>query len=161
MEARLKQWDDLLGPAPTTVARPKTFLSPSLFGAEDVNAAVLAAARAARRARYVRLAAAVADRALRRTGVLQRGAAEVKALRKFRGVAPRVAALSPCALPPILVHVLPPEALRVKRDKYLRKLARDDRKRKEEYAPEEEQGEGGGICMKPHHPKLITILQWK
>ena len=138
MEARLKQWDDLLGPTPTT--GPKTFLSPSLFGAEDVNAAVLAAARAARRARYVRLAAAVADRALRRTGVLQRGAAEVKALRKFRGVAPHVAALSPCALPPILVHVLSPEALR----------------------PEEEQGEGGGICMKlPHHPKLITILQWK
>ena len=154
MEARLKQWDDLLGPAPTTVARPnKTFLSPSLFGAEDVNAAVLAAARAARRARYVRLAAAVADRALRRTGVLQRGAAEVKALRKFRGVAPHVAALSPCALPPILVHVLSPD---------LRKLARDDRKRKEEYAAEEEHGEGGGICMKlPHHPKLITILQWK
>ena len=132
--------------------------------AEAIAHAQALGERAARRARYVRLAAiaeAVAMLPPRREGVLQRGGPEVKALRKFRGVAPRVAALSPCALPPILVHVLSPDALRMKRDKYLRKLAREDRKRKEEYAPEEEQGEGGGICMKPHHPKLITILQWK
>ena len=182
MEARLKRWDDLGVPTRTDntiVRRPKSSWSlPSLFGDEDVKAAVLAAARAAaaqekekkaeeevqamayaqalgeradRRARYVRLAglaavaAAVATRAdtrSARAGVLTRGTPEVQALRKFRGVAPRVAALFPCALPPILVHVMSPAALRVKRDKYLRRLVREDRKRMEEYSPQVE-GEGG------------------
>ena len=138
---------------------PKTSIS-SLFAKEDaaaaarlaalekkseVEAATKAAAallslkhqlereREARRERYQNAAAAAALPP-RRIGLLI-GDAHVRTLRQVRGVAPRVATEPRCVLPPILVHVLSPDALRVKRETYLRRLRREDTVRRLAYAP--------------------------
>ena len=142
---------------------PKASIS-SLFAKEDAAAELLAALakksedeaatkaaaailslkhqlereREARRERYqntTRLAAAAAALPRRRIGLLKIGEAHVRTLRQLRGVAPRVVTEPRCVLPPILAHVLSPDALRVKRETYLRRLVREDTVRRLAYAP--------------------------
>ena len=141
---------------------PKPSMS-SLFAKEDAAAALLAALakkseveaatkaaaaiislkhqlderkREARRERYQKEnAAPAAALPPRRMGLLKIGDAHVRTLRQVRGVAPRVATEPRCVLPPILVHVLSPDALRVKRETYLRRLVREDTVRRLAYAP--------------------------
>ena len=92
--------------------------------------------REARRERY-KNAAAAAALPRRRIGLIGevRGVRQVRTLRQVRGVAPRVATEPRCLLPPILAHVLSPDALRVKRESYLRRLVREDTVRRLAYAP--------------------------
>ena len=141
---------------------PKASIS-SLFAKEDAAAELLAALakksedeaatkaaaailslkhqlereREARRERYQngRAAAAAAALPRRRIGLLKIGEAHVRTLRQLRGVAPRVVTEPRCVLPPILAHVLSPDALRVKRETYLRRLVREDTVRRLAYAP--------------------------
>ena len=140
---------------------PKASIS-SLFAKEDAAAELLAALakksedeaatkaaaailslkhqlgreREARRKRYQNAAAAAAL-PRRRIGLIGevRGVRQVRTLRQVRGVAPRVATEPRCLLPPILAHVLSPDALRVERESYLRRLAREDTVRRLAYAP--------------------------
>ena len=93
--------------------------------------------REARRERYQNRAAAAAALPRRRIGLIGevRGVRQVRTLRQVRGVAPRVATEPRCLLPPILAHVLSPDALRVKRESYLRRLVREDTVRRLAYAP--------------------------
>ena len=92
--------------------------------------------REARRERYQNATAAAAL-PRRRIGLIGevRGVRQVRTLRQVRGVAPRVATEPRCLLPPILAHVLSPDALRVKRESYLRRLVREDTVRRLAYAP--------------------------
>ena len=165
MEARIAAWDAILGARrlhKTSVSlppTPKASIS-SLFAKEDAAAELLAALakksedeaatkaaaailslkhqleqeREARRERYQNAAAAAAL-PRRRIGLLKIGEAHVRTLRQLRGVAPRVVTEPRCVLPPILAHVLSPDALRVKRETYLRRLVREDTVRRLAYAP--------------------------